>query len=651
MNRSSGIIGRYPVPVATTATAVSSKPADVPLFYQNINSPAASINIFNPAAAQNNNDQANPTYFSPTLPSVFDTQTTSDNVTTFSIQGGSHEGFPVMDGTKKDTAPNPFALSAGLGLGASIACNTFTTSVGHTSTNEILTTSTTGGVDQEPNQNFFQPIKQTDSVVGNLGQNALFENVSLSAFEDDAVPKDLPCPLPLENSINSFPLTSEPGDQNPLLSAPSLNGKSTFPPSAPPLDISENTEAHLLHPSFKPESVTGLPDVSDKTEDEKQSLVLGEIATSKEDDHNLVSGLDPGVQSNETDSNPVFASSLFYSADRDTEHDNFFHFGGNKSSSLTSPPELINTFISPEAVFHTNPFVSPPEQVSSSENQDIGATTKLDPSAKSSDEPGEKFPVGVENATFGGSHPRPFANVDEIVDSSESIHLMAADSTAATSAEVEVLAPSNEEVTNMMHLETEMVAAAISPEDLQIHRQGSDEPLSLQSQTRVENSPTVSVEAIQQMRAVQDALELQIEELRRENNYLINRQTEHTTRLEESEKLTHEFKLDRDRIKEESMTTSQALRGKINSLCEENQRIVKNSTDIGVDLRAKLEEKSRQLEEMQKAVIIVVRFQCISQLLQINNCLINRYDKVSDTATVRVKYKPFLRLFSFAEPV
>lgn len=99
---------------------------------------------------------------------------------------------------------------------------------------------------------------------------------------------------------------------------------------------------------------------------------------------------------------------------------------------------------------------------------------------------------------------------------------------------------------------------------------------------------------------------MQLEESRRDNERLLNRQAELLLQLEDNDKNVQELRRERDRSKEDAKKLMQPLTIKFNNLYEENQRSLKNSNDVGMELRSKLQEKSKQYEDMEQAFIIVV---------------------------------------------
>ncbi|XP_021948027.1 golgin subfamily A member 2 isoform X3 [Folsomia candida] len=113
------------------------------------------------------------------------------------------------------------------------------------------------------------------------------------------------------------------------------------------------------------------------------------------------------------------------------------------------------------------------------------------------------------------------------------------------------------------------------------------------------------IQAFQRLKSVQDALEMQLEESRRDNERLLNRQAELLLQLEDNDKNVQELRRERDRSKEDAKKLMQPLTIKFNNLYEENQRSLKNSNDVGMELRSKLQEKSKQYEDMEQAFIIV----------------------------------------------
>lgn len=121
----------------------------------------------------------------------------------------------------------------------------------------------------------------------------------------------------------------------------------------------------------------------------------------------------------------------------------------------------------------------------------------------------------------------------------------------------------------------------------------------------------LEIQAFQRMKSVQEALELQLEELRRDNERLLQRQSELVSQIEDNEKNVQELRRERDRSKEDAKKLVQPLHVKINNLIEEDQRILKNSNDVGMELRAKLHKKSKLHEEMEQAFIVVVSCICL----------------------------------------
>jgi hypothetical protein len=155
-----------------------------------------------------------------------------------------------------------------------------------------------------------------------------------------------------------------------------------------------------------------------------------------------------------------------------------------------------------------------------------------------------------------------------------------------------------------------------SPE---LHRTGSRQPILREFSTR---TPTPSqrrlssssqddkdrqeFQAMVRMQSVHDALELQLEELRRDNRRLSDVKSEVSSQLEKCEKTIQELRRERDRAKEDAKKLLQPYQTRINSLIEENQQILKNSNDVGMELRMKLQEKSEQHEKMVHACMLVV---------------------------------------------
>lgn len=533
------------------------QPADVPLFYQNLNTPAATFNLFNPAAGNNNNVSSAPYFVPASEPSLgsapqasqYTSNQTDDKAglnanfflpqqqfSTASIFNQDDRAFPTNPFTSAMPMAQPSQESPVIDLS--------------TQNNPFV-----DEPDVQPAVSLFSAIPQQDVSSENL-------DISLKAVDQ----------------------TEKLQSDNVLLLSPS---STMYAPSAPLVDLVMDQ----VSPGISTCATVASSDLDESNQElinENHSVQSSEETQSEE---NVITNFGDVRDINLEAPVPVFASSLFGATDSET--DAVFNFSASRNPQPHSFPiletlEHSKTFNTIESKMEPSLFDPEINQAdimsgqSPTQNEMVETTSVID-----------SIPATDINTAQFSDVPTPVMNVllqEQLPE----------EPVAVFSANNGLLMTETKE--NFSELASN-VQNSTTP---------SDEPEMLiyeeypPGQTYQSVASIASDEAMQQLRSVQEALELQIEELRRENTHLLGRQSELASRIEESEKLAHEFKLERDRVREEAATTSQALRSRINSLCEENQRVVKNSTDIGVDLRAKLEEKSKQLEEMQKAVIIVV---------------------------------------------
>ncbi|CAL8082795.1 unnamed protein product [Orchesella dallaii] len=534
----------------STATADSAKPADVPNIYQNLNTQATTFTIFNPAAGDNDSVTTGTDFVQPSNESSVITSRSGE---VFS-QHGPQSAYTQMPAFSQHnifgtSTPTDTVFSSPPSI-----VNAHQESPAVTLPSSLVF-SNSGYTSNTP------PLFQNSSQFGGISENQpnVLENIC------GITPLNLDAGVPTISEQQRPDTMGEPtmiAFEAPQLVNPAESESKNYHASAPPLDNLGAVE------------IENVEDTSVRSED--NFLPQREELTS-EVESPMAMNIDPhdatNINSRQNETSQVFASSLF-GPPRGNDLDTVFSFCGTQAP--TTSTETATTLVTGS----TNPLVSPYQEQSLFE--EIQSQVSFEAKAELKDNMIDDTPQSQNNESES----------QRLIAEGDFIH----DAEINAIREPQALEPVDNTWESPSKLLNEFSDSFGSEHEHLV----SEVPCSTSSvQERLTD------QAYDQMKSMQDALELQIEELRRENTYLLNRQTDLTLKIEDSERLAHEFKLERDRIKEESMTASQAMRARINSLCEENQRIVKNSTEVGVDLRAKLEEKTRQLEEMQKAVIIV----------------------------------------------